>query len=365
MSEDTEYKVIVVDECVEVGAVRCPSESNYCVLRQEIEADELVIFPFEFVTRQGNVVREKQEGKWLVQENEVHIKRKFPFMSSTTNKRQAQAIVVAGSEDIEYQDMENDGLVEEGEKSTQAGNKLESKLLPFKVLKSWQSEMLRVKHKLQGMGRYDEFELYTVDMDGRPWVKLWCNECGDTYGSGSVSNAHDTLGNFYRFHVHTTAHLKEYVANHGDVKVFSDWLIGVSFKQEVERAIDEMEMFNNKNECSSFQVVEATLSNARSKYSVRMRCTMDGKWLPLVPKSKGTLGIMIEHLKSRAHITACMMSKHQNTHGHSPTSSLDILDSYMYGQIQNQLIVSSERNHTEVAGSSITRSENCQYTINK
>ncbi|MCO5571612.1 hypothetical protein L7F22_025358 [Adiantum nelumboides] len=100
-------------------------------------------------------------------------------------------------------------------------NMLNSKLVKEETLKLWELQRKKTQKKLSQRNpqRDDKFQLITENINDQPSIRVWCNECKTSYGSGVITgkqSAYSSLSNFMRFHIlEGQAHQKRYFSNRG------------------------------------------------------------------------------------------------------------------------------------------------------
>lgn len=325
-----------------VGAVRCPANVTFELLRKEIEMDDLVSYSFDFIIL-DSVLRTKQEARWQVHQTEVYIKQKQEIeprckrqclKKGLKNDRKKHGLSLeqtpeTGLDEVGDCESSNEKCLEAGKKVVKnlTDNQLQSKLVPSDILFRWECEVERVRARLKSRGREDKFDIYTRDEGGEVIIKVWCLECGRTYGSGKdpLTSAYRTLSNFHQSHIRSAMHRDNYATNHG---VDPDALPTATMrthKEEIEAAMLEVSNFNSFHAGASFEIVQLTLGNFSNKHHVFMRCTLDDQWLHLVPKcGTSTETIMLRHVQSAAHRVAAMTQKAQIKHAEDRKRSVGL-----------------------------------------
>ncbi|MCO5606487.1 hypothetical protein L7F22_060675 [Adiantum nelumboides] len=257
--------------------------STYSIVQKEIKEDELFEEPFHFVLEDFIAINAKQE-KWLVENGPVYLKRKASDESLNLNTSKVPCNYSSSSLRSDHGSTANDEMV-----SSQSATLEKDMLVSNEDLQKWEKECIRVRSKLKNMtvARDDNFELRIEELNGKGVIQLWCNECGEAYGTGSSNvtlAAYTCLANFLRTHIFSKRHEKMYHYKRGLSKIASK---GEATKEDdascIRHALEVMDSFNNKESGVSFELVEGTLHGSKDRKLVRIQCTYDNTWLPLCP----------------------------------------------------------------------------------
>lgn len=100
------------------------------------------------------------------------------------------------------------------------------------------------------VARDDDFELKVEELNGKNIIQLWCNECGEAYGSGSSDGkftAYTCLTNFLRTHIYSKRHEKKYHSKRGLSKINTkEEAIKEDDSRCIHHALEVMKTFNNE-----------------------------------------------------------------------------------------------------------------------
>ena len=64
---------------------------------------------------------------------------------------------------------------------------------------------------------------------------------------------------------------------------------------------------------AEFDLIEATLHGYKDKAMVKVKCKIDGSWLPLCPPRSDLSTILSQHIQSKTHLKAMEMVRHACT----------------------------------------------------
>ena len=325
MDEEIEVKVVSVNcdgEHTQLGFVFSSLGATYSDVRLAIKEDEITTSEFQMLSIGSSVFSSKQEEKMKLRGDVVHI-RLIDTSNGGTNKRPLSSMASTTSSEgdglgnanmnkqprnqepsIEVINVEGDGAL------LGLTSRLNSKLALVKDVKKWQHEILNTRRKIKKLGRHDALELETRDQGKNVFFHLYCHECEERYHRSGSNKPWDACANYLRSHINSDGHLKNYEVRHGLLKNLEHAKTNYNDDNEetlaenkfrVQEALERIKLFEVEFPTSKFELVEATVGNYSRLGEVKIRCTVDNKWMHLFPKTASLESIMREHVIGKSH----------------------------------------------------------------
>lgn len=235
---------------VPLGAVRVNGAATYNMVRKEIIEDELFEEPFNFVLDDSIAINAKQEEKWLVENGPVYLKRKTNVHDLNPTSSKIPCRLGSSLRGEQECSLTHKAV------SSQGSTLEEISLVSKEELDQWEKECERARAKLKTMvvPRYDDFELKVENLNGKGVIQLWCNECGEAYGSGSSDGkftAYTCLSNFLRTHIYSKKHEKKYNSKRDLAGDLAHTNKKEAIRQDdascIHHALEVMKTFNDTN----------------------------------------------------------------------------------------------------------------------
>ena len=325
MDEEIEVKVVSIncdDERTQLGFVFSSLGATYSDVRLEIKEDEITTSEFQMLSIGSSVFSSKQEEKMKLRGDVVHIKL-IATSNGGTNKRPLSSMASTTSSEgdglgngnmnkqpriqepsIEAINVELDGAL------LGLASRLNSKLALAKDVQKWQHEILNTRRKIKKLGRHDALELETRDQGKSVFFHLFCHECQERYHRSGSIKPWDACANYLRSHINSDGHLKNYEVRHGLVNNLEHAKTNynndneetlVENKFRVQEALGRIKLFEVEFPTSKFELVDATVGNYSRLGAVKIRCTVDNKWMHLFPKTGTLESNMREHVIGKSH----------------------------------------------------------------
>lgn len=292
--------------------------ATYRELREEIESGGLVSREYRFLGGQRMLpISERQEAMWEVTGDEVTIEHKSDIGSPSKRPR----IDVRGTSNKVDGSSSKTGNLEEGGEEV----RLKSKLASRSDIRKWTRDVQNAKEKLHLKGRADRFALMSKDKDGKALFQIWCEECVIAYGQGGP----DTIYNFCNSHIKTLGHMKAMGVHDAKEEVVilksSEEEIVAKNKERVDDAMAEVAAFAQERSLA-FDLVTQTVEDYKTLSNIFIKCNLDGKWIPLFPKTGSIRQCMLEHAKSKIHVQASAPNSQDVTKKGGRPSKLSVTD---------------------------------------
>ena len=337
MEEDLEFKIVSV-ECDEqhnrIGSVFSTLGATYSKIRAAIREDEITSGVFQMLTSGGSVLSAKQEEKMKMKGDVVYIrfvnpnvgvggKRSMSSVESSISAddqvgndedlpmtEQQKNKVIATKDDCPLSPPSGMEAVGTGEQVPSRATHLRSKIALLKDVQWWQREIDNTRRKLKKFGGYNIFELETRDVGKNAMFHIWCQECNDKYHRSGSNKPSEACANYLRSHINSDGHIKAYEGRNGLNSSLENQSI-VSVEEtlaennvRVEKTLNQIKQFAVDFPTSSFEIVEGTVGNYSRLGAVKIRCTLDLKWLNLFPKRGSLESNLRKHVNGKAHHVA-------------------------------------------------------------
>ena len=334
MEEDLEYKIVSVEgdeQHNRIGSVFSTLGATYSKIRAAIREDEITNGVFQMLTGGGSVLSAKQEEKMNVKGDVVYIRfvnQNVCFggkrsMSSVDSNMSADDQLgnggdlpmtkfgkdqgIAAIDDCLLSPPSGMEAVGTREEVPLRATRLRSKIAKLEDVQRWQREIDNKRRKLKKLGRYDIFELETRDVGKKAMFHIWCEECNDKYHRSGSNKPAEACANYLRSHINSDGHIKAYEGRIGlNSSLTNQSIVSVEEtlaenKVRVEKALDQIKQFVVDFPTSSFEIVEGTVGNYSRLGAIKIRCTLDSKWLNLFPKTGSLESNLREHVNGKAH----------------------------------------------------------------